>query len=195
MHGLINRSIQAFVTDSYGVGEWRAVVAAAGLGFDGFEAMLTYDPALTWAVLDALSARLAKPRPMLLEDLGTWLVSNPRVDRLRRLLRFGGTGFVEFLHSLDELPDRARLAVPDLALPTLELSDHGGRCFSLRIGPELPGFGHVLLGILRAMADEYGALVCLEHRGASRGGEVIEIEVVLADFAEGRDFVLAAPVA
>ncbi len=62
---------------------------------------------------------------MLLEDLGTYLVSHPNVQGLRRLLRFGGAGFIDFLHSLDELHDRARLAVPDLDLPQLELRDHG----------------------------------------------------------------------
>ena len=53
MHGLINRSIQCFLRDTYGAGAWAQVVRGAGLGFDSFEAMLTYDPVLTDAVLDA----------------------------------------------------------------------------------------------------------------------------------------------
>jgi hypothetical protein len=193
MHGLINRSIQVFLTESCGAAEWRVIAAQAGLGFDNFVSMLSYDPALTFATLDAAETRLSKPRAMLLEDLGTWLVSNPRVARLRRLLRFGGTGFVEFLHSLDELPERGRLAVPDLDLPALELTDHGCGLFSLLVSHDVPGFGHVLVGILRAMADEYGALVCLEHRGATPGAEVVGIEVVETHFAAARDFSLAVP--
>ena len=193
MHGLINGSIQCFLTDTYGGAEWRAIAARAGIASDGFEAMLTYEASLTWAVLDAAAARLETPRAMLLEDLGTYLVSHPNVAALRRLLRFGGDSFVEFLHSLDELHDRARLAVPDLDLPVLELVDNGHTDFTLHVRYDMPGFGHVLIGILRAMADDYGALVCLDYRGARHGVETIGVEVIELAFASGRDFALAAP--
>lgn len=47
MHGLINRSIQAFVQETHGPATWRAVAAEAGIDPEGFEAMLHYDDALT----------------------------------------------------------------------------------------------------------------------------------------------------
>ena len=53
MHGLINRSLQCFLRDTYGPTVWAAVARDARLGFDSFEAMLTYDPALTDAVIAA----------------------------------------------------------------------------------------------------------------------------------------------
>ncbi len=193
MHGLINRSLQSFMTDSYGAEAWQAIAAHAGAPGEGFEAMLHYDDALTSSVLDAASAHLSTTRATLLEDMGTYLVSHPRMHSLRRLLRFGGVGFVEFLHSLDRLPERARLAVPDLEMPALELEDHGNGSFSLAVRFDEPGFGLLLLGLLRAMADDYGALACLEHRSGPDRAEVIGIEVVEVRFAEGRAFALAAP--
>lgn len=193
MHGLVNRSIQCFLIDSYGAADWRAVAAAARLGHENFEAMLSYDTAETLAMLDAAADRLAKPQSELLEDLGTYLVSHPNVDSVRRLLRFGGEGFVDFLHSLDDLRGRVRLAVPDLDLPDLELTDHGGGRFTLAVSFDPPGFGHVFVGVLRAMADEYGALVFLEHQGARGSLENVAIEVIESRFAAGRDFALAAP--
>jgi len=192
MHGLVNRSIQCFLRDTYGVETWATVAGLAKLGFDSFEAMLSYDAALTEAVLDAAGRTLDKPRDVLLEDLGTYLVSHPNVLALRRLLRFGGATFEEFLHSLDELHDRARLAVPDLSMPLLELRDHGAQAFTLMVTHDHPGFGHVMVGVLRAMADDYGALALLEYQGRKDGTETIGIELLVTGFAEGRHFELGA---
>lgn len=192
MHGLINRAIQSFVSTTYGVERWRRVAESAELGFTDFEAMLTYDDGLTRAVMAALCDALCRSEAELLEDLGTYLVSHPEVESLRRLLRFGGVSYQDFLHSLDELPDRARLAVSDLHLPALELRETGANSFRLICAPGLPGYSHVLLGILRAMADDYGALAFLEHRGGGAEGDAILIRLIEADFAEGRSFDLGA---
>ncbi|RMD91304.1 MAG: heme NO-binding protein [Alphaproteobacteria bacterium] len=192
MHGLINRSIQLFLGDTYGTEAWQAIVARAGLGIDSFEAMLTYPAEMTTRLLQAAAAHLGKAREQLLEDLGTYLVSHPRMEAVRRLLRYGGESFVDFLHSLDELPDRARLAVPDLEMPELELLCTGVQAYALEVRFERPGFGHVLQGVLRAMADDYGALVTLEHAGAGPGSERLIIEVLETAFAQGRGFELAA---
>ena len=94
MHGLINRSIQRFLHDTYGGDTWAQVAADAGLCVQGFEALLSYDDALTEAVLAAASIRLAKPRDAVLEDLGIYLA---HLEPLRRLLRFGGVDYPDFL--------------------------------------------------------------------------------------------------
>lgn len=192
MHGLINTAIQSFVTETYGIDTWRRITAAADLGFDQFEAMLIYNDALTDRVLQAACDLLGREVAELLEDLGTHLVSHPSLERLRRLLRFGGADYTEFLHSLDDLPGRARLAVSDLVLPGLELREHATGRFSLTCQPGLPGYGWVLMGVLRAMADDYGALVMLEHQGCRDGCEVISVTLIEAAFAAGRGFELGA---
>ena len=158
MHGLINRSIQSFVCDSYGTDIWIDLIQRADLDFVEFEAMLTYDDALTPLVLDTVSEVLGRPRGDVMEDIGTYLVSHPSFEAVRRLLRFGGVNFEDFLHSLDDLPDRARLAVSDLHLPRIELREHGEGQFSLICDAPVAGYGHVMMGILRVMADDYGAL-------------------------------------
>jgi len=192
MHGLINRAIQGFVADTYGLPAWEEVAQAAGLGFAEFEAMLVYEDTVTGSTLEAASTRLEKPREVLLEDIGTYLVSHPNTEALRRLLRFGGESYEDFLHSLEELPERARLAVSDLHLPELELREAARGRFLLVCGPGPAGFGAVLVGVLRAMADDYGALVLLERREAAAGREAIEITLCHAGFAEGRAFELGA---
>lgn len=195
MHGLINRAIERFIRDTYGRDVWALIVARAGLGFSEFEAMLSYEPALTCDVLAGAEQVLDRTRDTILEDIGTYLVSHPKLDPLRRLLRFGGVDFVEFLHSLDELPGRARLAVPDLDIPNLELSAHGEQTYQLRCDVPTaagPGFGHVLVGVLRAMADDYGALVVLDHAGGGKDVEILQIQLLSEAYSSGKMFDLAA---
>jgi len=186
----MNRAIQCFVRDTYGSATWAQVVSRAGLPVSDFEAMLTYEDPLTDQVLDAICAVLSKPRATVLEDIGTYLVSDPKVEAPRRLLRFAGITYEDFLHSLDDLPGRARLAVSDLILPRLELRSHPGGRYVLVVDGEPRGFSHVMIGILRAMADDYGALVMLDHRGTRQSREEVEITLVEAAFTEGRAFTL-----
>ncbi|MCC5969786.1 MAG: heme NO-binding domain-containing protein [Pararhodobacter sp.] len=209
MHGLIGKAIQSFLSDSHGDLLWAEVALrsdlAHQLGPDGFEAMQLYDPALVEAVLDAATQLLGAPRGSLLEDLGTYLISNERLDPLRRLLRFGGVTFTDFLYSLDDLQGRTRLAVPELALPDLTITEDGPGHFLVICHQCPPGFGHVMLGILRAMADDYGALAVLEHCGSQQAGpsqsrrddpaldELIAIELYDPAFHAGRRFELAVP--
>lgn len=192
MHGLINRAIQSFVCATYGQSCWLRVTEAARLGFVEFEAMLTYEDDVLFRVLEALSAELGRPQSEILEDVGTYLVSHPNMEGLRRLLRFGGVSYVEFLHSLDDLPDRVRLAVSDLTLPALELRELSVTEYQLLCHPGLPGYASVMVGVLRAMADDYGALVMLSEDGQQDRAEVISIMLVETAFAEGRHFDLGA---
>lgn len=192
MHGLINRGIQRFVIDSYGDANWRAATARANIGLTNFEAMWIYDDDVTPRLLAAICDVLDRPYDELLEDIGTYLVSHSNVEALRRLLRFGGVTFTEFLHSLDYLPDRARLAVAELQLPRLELIEESDESYFLRCYGKQAGWGHLFMGVLRAMADDYGALVYLEHKGVQEGAEVLEISLLETQFADGRGFDLGA---
>ena len=193
MHGQMNRAIQGFLRDTYGEDLWARISRTARLHPDGFEAMLHYDDALTDAVLSAAVEHLGRARETILEDIGTWLVSSQTGQPLRRLLRFGGVSFTDFLHSLEDLPDRGRLALPDLGLPVLALCEPQQGIYDLCCDG-LPGFGHVLTGILRAMADDYGALVLLDHCKTDSPKEVLRIQLLAADFSEGRRFDLAGEV-
>ncbi|RVV98811.1 heme NO-binding protein [Mesobaculum littorinae] len=217
MHGLFNRALQRFVQDTYGADVWDDIARSADLGLVCFEALLVYDDDLTEAVLRAGSKRLDKSREALLEDMGTYLVSHPKVTAPRRLLRFGGEDYVAFLHSLDDLPDRARLAVPDLDLPQMRVREGRDGRYLVHCRCRFAGEGLVLLGILRGMADDYGALASFDVQPAAWGlggfadpdaalergdldgaapgapgvGLVIEVDIHLLDYAAGRTFALA----
>ncbi len=192
MHGLINRAIQDFACDSYGDPIWSAIVRRAGFDFTAFEPMLTYEDGLTEQLVAAVAAELGRRRSEVLEDIGHYLVTHARVAPLRRLLRFGGVDFVDFLHTLDDLPDWARLAVDDLVLPGIALHSDGPNEYRLVLTGAPRGSGHAVVGMLRAMADDYGALVLLDYAASQDGIETVAIRLLDAAHAEGRRFSLAS---
>lgn len=192
MHGLINRSIQMFLTETYGERAWLAVARGSGAEIADFESMQLYPDAVTGMLLAAAERVLEKPRARILEDIGTWLIARRQPGTVRRLLRFGGVDFVEFLHSLDDLPGRVRLAVTGLDLPGMELEEHAPFTYTLTLHRGPPGFAHVLLGLLQAMADDYGALAVIEQTASGPGADVLGIQLFQTDYAEGRDFRLHA---
>ncbi|NSX54632.1 heme NO-binding domain-containing protein [Parasulfitobacter algicola] len=194
MHGLINCALERFVRDTYGSPIWADVIRASNIEIDTFEAMLSYKNNITFQILTALSQTLEKPPGEVLEDIGMYLVSHSNNEALRRLMRFSGVTFEDFLYSLDDLHDRARLAVPDLTLPDLELLEEVGGQFELLVRANMPGIGFVLMGVLRAMADDYGALVFLEHKGNVANCEKLSISLLENSFSEGREFHLGRAV-
>lgn len=192
MHGLVNQAVHCFVRDTYGPECWVDAMKLADLEADRFEALLVYDDLATERILTAVIGVLGKAREDTLEDIGTYLVSHPNRESLRRLLRFSGDCFSDFLLALDELPDRARLAVDDLRLPGLELSDLGGGRYILEIEARSISFGRVLMGVLRTMADDYGALAILDYLDEVDGKERISIKLIESAFSKGRSFDLGA---
>jgi len=194
MHGLLNRAIEGYLCETFGRLAWESICADAGLGFSRFESLEHYDDAITERLLAAAVARLGRSRAALLEDMGTYLVVNPRLEGLRRLLRFGGATFGDFILSLEDLPYRGRLALPELSLPALICEETGPGRFELTTRWHLPGYSAVFTGILRAMADDYGTLVMIdaEERAAPDGRtEVICVRVLDGEYSRARDFHLS----
>lgn len=188
MHGLINRSLQSFLKDTYGAAFWLRIADATGAPPQGFETMEASDDALTAAMVDSAARMLGKPDDALLEDLGAYLCSR---ESLRRILRFSGATYADFLLSFDEFPLRARLAVPDLQVPEISLVPLGPGSYLLSCRTAYPGYVSVVAGILRAMADDYGVLAVIDRAKTS---DTLQIDLLVHDFHAGRDFGLARPV-
>ena len=191
MHGMINRALQGFIVETYGKDVWAEVRTIADLRIDEFEAMLHYEDALTVSCFQAVAQTMHQDETSVLEDLGTFLITHPPLDPLRRLLRFGGASFTEFVLSLDELADRGRMAIPDIELPEISVTQRNETQFELRARWRLPGVGAILLGALRAMADDYGALAFLSLESSGEDFDCLIIEIHDSHHAEGRKFVLA----
>ncbi|MEZ5796335.1 MAG: heme NO-binding domain-containing protein [Paracoccaceae bacterium] len=194
MYGLLLRSIQAYLRATFGTALWGRVLRLADLPPEGFEPMLSYDQPMLDRVLQAAGAELQRPVESILEDVGTYLVADPEQRSVRRLLRFGGASFPDFLHSLEELPERTRLALPGLDLPQITLAEIAPGQFRLSCNCSFPHLLPVALGALRAMADDYGALVLIDPElacGPASAGGVLRVQLLETAHGRGRGFALA----
>lgn len=185
MHGLINKSIEGFLRDSYGEPLWREVAGAAGVDPRGFHSLGRMPDEVSRTLIAGAAALLDKPSPELLEDLGAWLAG---LEPFRRLLRFSGRDFAEFLHRLDELPGRAHMVVPDLGIPPLALTREGDGWLVITLPPGAETWASMMAGLIRAMADDYGALGVILADGLR-----VRVQVPDGAFAAGRDFRLGMP--
>jgi Haem-NO-binding len=187
MDALLLRSLQSYVIDTFGTPSWQEVCRRGGMRVETFEPMLRYDQGTADRIALVAAEVLGRSVDTVWEDVGTYLVANPEREGVRRLLRFGGTSYSDFLHSLEDLPGRARLAMPDLELPDLTLQEVGPDRFELRCQSQQRGLQRVLVGLLTAMADDYGAL-CLIEPGAD---DCTTISVLDRRHSEARQFDLA----
>lgn len=187
MDALMLRFLQGYVRETFGASVWQTICRRAALPVETFEPMLRYPPGLADQVAAQAAAVLGRPADTIWEDMGTYLVTSPGHEGVRRLLRFGGVGFADFLHSLEELPGRARLAMPDLDLPEIHLTERASDRFILECRSHLHGTLRVLSGMLTAMADDFGSLCLIEPAG----DDGISIRVLDQDHAVARPFDLA----
>jgi hypothetical protein len=81
--------------------------------------------------------------------------------------------------------------VTGLDLPAITVHEHYPHHFTILCSGSKIGFGHALVGVLRAMADDYGTLALLDHIGSKDGQEIIQVTVVEASFAQDRGFSLS----
>lgn len=186
MHGLVNRLIEEFLRARYGESLWRKVALACEVDPRGFHTLRAHPDRLTRQLMTTAAAEIGVNVGDLSEDVGAWLV---QLEPVRRLLRFSGRDYTEFLLALEQLPGRAEMVVPNLGLPTLTVIEEGGDQFVVHINGAPGLWAYLLAGVLRQMADDYGALALITVDKA-RGG--ILVEVPDGDFAHGRSFDLVA---
>lgn len=190
MLGVINKSIQAFLCKHHGPALWREISERLGVGPEGFEAMLSYDDHVTERLLDLSERLTGKPRESLLEDIGADVA---QTEAVRRLLRFGGADYLEFLLSLDDLQGRGQMALPDLDLPELTLDYEAQGRFILSVRGPVPGWGAVMKGLMEAMASDYGALALIEPLEPEGGVERLQVTLHATTYFVARQFDLARP--
>lgn len=126
MSGFILRALQGYFLANFDPDARARIIAATGASPAGSEPLMPYRIEVLRNVLHHCALELERPVPVILEDLGTWVIAAGYNGAARRLLRFCGADFPDFLCSPGELPDRARLALPDLSWPGLSLEERAG---------------------------------------------------------------------
>ena len=183
MHGLIIRAVELFLRARHGDAVWASICAATGLDRRGTQIMRSYKAEMLQRMIFSASTTLRIEREELLEDIGGWI---PRLENVRYIMRFSGSSFEDFVLSLDDLHDRARIVLPGLELPKIATQMIAPQRYSLEILSEAQDWYPVLAGLLRGMADDYGVLAIVERNDTS-----LDVRIVDDRFTEGSQFSLA----
>ncbi|MEM0977518.1 MAG: heme NO-binding domain-containing protein [Pseudomonadota bacterium] len=179
MLGLVNRGLESFVRDLHGETAWHEIRSRVPNAPEKFEALLQYP----WAVTAGLIAGVAEysnvSEDEILEDLGTYAVTDLWDSKLRRIFLFCGGCFDEFLHGLGDLFRALEDTHSAFVAKSWTLKSEGSGIYFLVYSGSLNGLGPVVSGILRSLADQYGALATLTHHMPSGGParEVFEITI------------------
>lgn len=178
MNRLIDHALRAFLARTYGPDLARFVADET----DVLRALPEL-PVVEFATagLSRAANYVSKPTSEMFEDLGAWMT---RIEPIRRLLRFSGRDFHDFLLRLEELPGRSHLVLPRLGVPALTIKAEDRSVWLIMADPA-PAWQHLLMGIVRSMADDYGALCVISVEAAG-----IRVDVCDDQFAEGRRFML-----
>lgn len=194
MHGLICKMLEEFVRVQHGGEIWERICRRAGVPDSRFEALRSYDDEMMERAFLVAFEELGRSHAVVLEDMGHWLCTHPPLERVRRLIRFSGTSFVDLVYSLDEINDRTRIALPGLRLPRFRVTEVVPNDFCIRSSWHLAGGSSVLTGILRAMADDYGALAVIEPGDRTHVDdvwhEILSVRIFDQSHQEPREFTL-----
>lgn len=183
MHSMINRALEGFLRGTYGDALWMDVLRIAQVEQLGFLTRNSPNRRATRRVLNAASHELNKPVDELLEDMGAWLV---RLEPIRRLLRFSGRDYGEFVLALDELPGRARMILPEIPLRDLFVKQSAPGEYTIGADDLPVGWIWAIAGALRGMADDYGTLALI-----AVSGNRISLSIALEEHAMCRPFQLS----
>ena len=183
MHGLINCGLQSFAKEIYGEALWQDLIEQADLSVSEFESMLTYDDDVTVQIVDNLARLTRHKKSDLLEDFGTFLVSEHSSPAVLSLLKLAGESYRDFLLSLEEVAVRLKIALPELDVPNMRVYSVSKNQFELKFQSRLDGYGEAFLGLLRAMADYYSVLATLELN-KSASGDIINYQFQITLYSE-----------
>lgn len=182
MNGLINRSFELFVREGHGDRVWERLARQAKVDPRGFLLLQHFPDSMTHALFAEAAKIFRKPADELAEDLGGWLT---RREPIRRLLRFSGRDFPEFIESVSEFPDRASMLIKSLKIPRIQVMAHSRSLYHVEIDSDTGILTMLMAGVLRGMADDYGALAVIQIEGA-----VLRVDIALSEYCVTRPFAL-----
>lgn len=182
MHGLINRSFELFLRDCYGDRTWERVARQSKVDPRGFFLLQKTSEKVSDTMVAASATILKKAQGELVEDLGGWLTQR---EPIRRLLRFSGRDFSEFVESLGEFPRRAQMVIQSLKVPRIVVTMQTEQSYEVAIEGSGEIWPMLLAGVLRGMADDYGALAVITVQGRD-----LRVDIAMTEFSSMRPFAL-----
>lgn len=103
MYGLVNRAIEQLVVSLKGEEAWHRVCQAAQWSDEGFVAMQTYDDAVTYRLVSAVSEELALSPEQVLKAFGEYWILYTADEGYGDMLSMCGDDLRSFLRGMNRM--------------------------------------------------------------------------------------------
>lgn len=178
MYGLVNKAIEELICTVYGAAAWQTVRARAGVEDTIFLSMQPYPDELTYRLVEAASAVLALPQPVILRTFGRYWTLYTAAQGYGDLIRLTGATLFEFLHNLDNLHARVGLSYTRLQPPSFVCTDVAADALTIHYHSQRLGLAPMVQGLLEGLAELYqtpASVTLLACRAHGAGHDIFRI--------------------
>ena len=162
MYGLVNKAIEDFVTQRFGVEIWERILEKAGLDGEVFISMKSYPDDWTYKLVGAGSEVLGLPADDVLTAFGEhWIGFMQRAGYGQHLKACGRT-LPDFLRRLDNMHAHIGLTFADSKMPSFRCTEIAGQRLQVDYYSARSGLTPMVVGLLRGLGAFFGVAVQVE---------------------------------
>lgn len=175
MYGIINKAIQDLVVQKFGEEKWETIKNNSGIDIDFFISNETYDDAITYNLVGAISEETNVPVNELLLAVGEWWILKVSKEKYGALLESGGNSLREFLVHLPLFHNRVMLIYPKLTPPEFRVSDVTDRSIHMHYFSKRAGLQEFVRGLFQGLGKLYETPVDIELLDSRDKGDDHEV--------------------
>lgn len=123
MYGLVNRAIGQLVVSLKGESAWARVCQQADWPDGGFVSIQTYDDAVTYRLVGAVSQELGLTPAEVLRAFGEYWILYTAEEGYGSMLNMCGSDLVGFLHGMNQMHARIEASLPELRPPSFQVQE------------------------------------------------------------------------
>ncbi|MFY7864872.1 heme NO-binding domain-containing protein [Roseateles sp.] len=155
MYGLVNRAIEQLVVSLKGEDGWERVCQRAGWEDQGFIAMQTYDDAVTYLLVGAVSQELGLPANEVLKAFGEYWILYTAEEGYGEMLAMCGNDLLSFLRHMNHMHARIEVTMPHIRPPDFKVNELSDREFELVYQSDREGLAPMVEGLITGLAKRF----------------------------------------
>jgi len=178
MYGLINKSIEELVKESFSEEIWLKVLEKSNIEHDFFISSEAYDDSVTYKLVGAISELTDLSVTDILMSFGEWWVLRTSKEKYGSLMESGGSNLKEFLVNLPVFHNRVMLIYPKLTPPEFRVSHIEESSIYVHYFSKREGLKDFVKGLLLGLGKMYNTPVSvdvIESRDSGHPNEIFKV--------------------
>jgi hypothetical protein len=162
MYGLVNRAIEQLVVSTKGEDSWARVCKKANWSDEGFVAMQTYDDAVTYRLVGAVSAELGLAPDDVLRAFGEYWIMYTAEEGYGAMLSMCGDNISDFLTRMNQMHARIAVTMPHIKPPHFTVKDVSDTELHLIYESDREGLAPMVEGLILGLAKRFDQQIVIK---------------------------------